>query len=473
MALRFFNTYSREIEQFEPRDPTARPIKMYTCGPTVYSRAHIGNFRAYIFEDLLQRHLELRGYQVHRVMNITDVEDKTIRGAHEAGVPLQKFTEQFKDAFFEDAHTLRIKRADEYPAATDQRYVDRMIEMISVLISKGLAYQADDKSVYFRINKFPDYGKLAHFDLTQLKSTGRVKHDEYDKEHIGDFALWKAWDEKDGAVKWDSPWGPGRPGWHIECSAMSTALLGNEIDIHCGGVDNIFPHHEAEIAQSEGVTETKFVRYWLHCAHLLVDGQKMAKSLGNFYTVADILAKGYNGRELRYALLRVHYRVPLNFTWEGMNEARESLGRIDEWLARLRKIAEEENVQRSKSNVQRPSQRFEDALDDDLNISAALGFLFESIRETNRAMDQKEMDAASAVAWMDWWKRINTVLDLAAEIDVVIPHEVAQLAEERENARREKNWKRSDELRERISALGWEVRDTKDGQKLTPGAGSA
>jgi cysteinyl-tRNA synthetase len=473
MALRFFDTYSREIEEFEPRDPGARPIRMYTCGPTVYSRAHIGNFRAYVFEDLLQRHLELRGYNVRRVMNITDVEDKTIRGAREAGVALQKFTEQFKEAFFEDARTLRIKRADEYPAATDHRYIDRMIEMISALISKGLAYQADDKSVYFRINKFPDYGKLAHFDLTQLQSTGRVKHDEYDKEHIGDFALWKAWDEEDGEVKWDSPWGPGRPGWHIECSAMSTALLGDQIDIHCGGVDNIFPHHEAEIAQSEGVTGKKFVRYWLHCAHLLVDGQKMAKSLGNFYTVPDVLAKGYTGRELRYALLRVHYRVPLNFTWEGMNEARESLGRIDEWLARLRQIAKSEDVQRPTSNAQRPTTAFEDALDDDLNISAALGFLFESIRETNRAMDQNEMVAASATVWLAWWKRINTVLDVEAETDVVVPHEVAQLAEERENARREKNWKRSDELRERISALGWEVRDTKDGPKLTRGAGSA
>jgi cysteinyl-tRNA synthetase len=481
MALRFFNTYSREIEVFEPGDPTARPVRMYTCGPTVYSRAHIGNFRAYIFEDLLQRHLELRGYNVHRVMNITDVEDKTIRGAREAAVPLQKFTEQFKEAFFEDAQTLRIKRADEYPAATDQRYIDRMIEMISALISKELAYEADDKSVYFRINKFPDYGKLAHFDLTQLQSTGRVKHDEYDKEHIGDFALWKAWDEADGDVKWDSPWGPGRPGWHIECSAMSTALLGDQIDIHCGGVDNIFPHHEAEIAQSEGVTGKKFVRYWLHCAHLLVDGQKMAKSLGNFYTVPDVLTKGYTGRELRYALLRVHYRVPLNFTWEGMNEARESLARIDEWLARVRQIVKSGNVQRPTSNpvkktgqaAQRPTGAFEDALDDDLNISAALGFLFESIRETNRAMDQNEMDAASANAWLEWWKRINTVLDLEAETDVAIPHEVAQLAQQREDARREKNWKRSDDLRERISALGWEVRDTKDGTKLTRGPGSA
>ena len=468
MPLRFFNTYSREVEEFEPRDPSARQIRMYTCGPTVYSRAHIGNFRAYIFEDLLQRHLELRGYKVHRVMNITDVDDKTIRGAGQAGTPLRKFTEQFKQAFSEDADTLRIKRANEYPAATDQRYIDRMIDMISTLISKGLAYQAEDKSVYYRINKFPNYGKLAHIDLSQLQSTGRVKHDEYDKEHIGDFALWKAWDEEDGDVKWDSPWGPGRPGWHIECSAMSTALLGDQLDIHCGGVDNIFPHHEAEIAQSEGVTEKKFVRYWLHCAHLLVDGQKMAKSLGNFYTVPDVLAKGYTGRELRYALLRVHYRVPLNFTWEGMNEARESLGRIDEWLARLREIAHEENVQRLP-NVQRAIEKsgFEDALDDDLNISAALGFLFESIRETNRAMDQNEMDAATANAWLDWWKRINTVLDLEAEFEIVVPPEVMQLAKERENARREKKWKRSDELREQISVLGWEVRDTKDGAKIT------
>jgi cysteinyl-tRNA synthetase len=473
MPLQFFNTFSRQIEEFEPRDPSARPIRMYTCGPTVYSRAHIGNFRAYIFEDLLQRHLELRGYKIHRVMNITDVEDKTIRGAREAGVPLQKFTEQFKEAFFEDADTLRIKRANEYPAATDQHYITRMIEMISALISKGLAYQADDKSVYFRINKFPDYGKLAHFDLTQLQSTGRVKHDEYDKEHIGDFALWKAWDEADGDVKWDSPWGLGRPGWHIECSAMSTALLGDQIDIHCGGVDNIFPHHEAEIAQSEGVTGKKFVRYWLHCAHLLVDGQKMAKSLGNFYTAPDVLAKGYTGRELRYALLRVHYRVPLNFTWEGMNEARESLGRIGEWLARLREVTAKGNALRPTSNVQRRTQKFEDALDDDLNISAALGFLFESIRETNRAMDQNEMDAATANAWLDSWKRINSVLELEAETDIAVPHEVAQLADERENARREKNWKRSDELRDRISALGWDVRDTKDGPKLTRVAGPA
>ncbi len=222
MALRFFNTYSRQVEEFQPRTP--KKVDMYTCGPTVYSRAHIGNFRAYIFEDLLQRHLEARGFKVHRVMNITDVDDKTIRGAREAKVPLQKFTQQFKEAFFKDAETLRIKRADEYPSATDQRYIEKMIAMIGALISKGLAYQADDKSVYYRINKFPNYGKLAHLDLAELKPSGRVQHDEYDKEHIGDFALWKAWDEDDGDVKWDSPWGPGRPGWHIECSAMATTI---------------------------------------------------------------------------------------------------------------------------------------------------------------------------------------------------------------------------------------------------------
>jgi cysteinyl-tRNA synthetase len=426
----------------------------------------------------------LRGYKVHRVMNITDVDDKTIRGAREAGIPLAKFTSQFKEAFFEDVEALRIKRADEFPCATDQRYIDRMIEMIDTLISRGLAYQAEDKSVYFRINKFSGYGRLAHFDLTQLQSTGRVKHDEYDKEHIGDFALWKAWDEEDGEVKWDSPWGPGRPGWHIECSAMATALLGDQIDIHCGGVDNIFPHHEAEIAQSEGVTGKKFVRYWLHCAHLLVDGQKMSKSLGNFYTLPNLLEKGYSGREIRFALMRVHYRAPLNFTWEGMEEARQAIGRIDEWLTRLREVvaridvvgmpggnASPDRIVRSAQRAD-PALQFEEALDDDLNISAALGFLFESIRETNRAMDQNEMNAGTANAWLKWWEQINNVLDLETEIEMAVPAEVTRLAKERERARSEKNWKQGDELRDRISALGWEVRDTKGGPKLTPRADS-
>src|SRR5437764_2171568 len=370
MAISLFNTYSRALEEFRPLDPAGSVVKMYTCGPTVYSHAHIGNFRAYLFEDLLQRHLESRGFKVRRVMNITDIDDKTIRGSREARVPLAEFTAQFKKAFFDDLDTLRIKRADSFPEATDPREIAKMIEMIGTLMERGLAYQAEDKSIYFRINKFPDYGKLAHFDLEELRSTGRVKSDEYDKEHIGDFALWKAWDEADGPVKWSSPWGDGRPGWHIECSAMATQLLGDQLDIHCGGVDNIFPHHEAEIAQTEGCTGKKFVRYWLHCAHLMVEGQKMAKSLGNFYTLRDVIAKGYSGREVRYALMRVHYRAPLNFTWEGMEEAREALRRIDEWLARLR------DVQNDKSGAAQPSDDFQQALDDDLNISGALGYLF-------------------------------------------------------------------------------------------------
>jgi cysteinyl-tRNA synthetase len=469
MPIRFFNTYSRALEEFQPRDSASRNVDIYTCGPTVYSRAHIGNFRAYVFEDLLQRHLELRDYKVRRVMNVTDVDDKTIRGAHAAKIPLAEFTAPFKQAFFEDIETLRIKRPNEFPAATEQRYVDQMIAMIGALVSRGLAYQADDKSVYYRINKFPGYGKLAHFDLTQLQSTGRVKNDEYDKEHVGDFALWKAWDEEDGDVKWDSPWGPGRPGWHIECSAMATAILGDQIDIHCGGVDNIFPHHEAEIAQTEGVTGKQFVRYWLHCAHLLVDGQKMSKSLGNFYTLPDLLEKGYSGREIRYALIRVHYRAPLNFTWEGMEEARQALARIDDWLERLHKTVAGQ-IDNGKIDLQ-PGIGFEEALDDDLNISAALGFLFESIRETNRALDRNELGADAANAWLKWWERINSVLVIQPEA-ASLPAAIAALAEARMQARLAKDWRKSDELRDELSAYGWEARDTKDGQKVTRRAGA-
>jgi cysteinyl-tRNA synthetase len=466
MALRFFNTYSRELEEFRPLDENGGVVKMYTCGPTVYSYAHIGNYRAYIFEDLLQRHLELRGYKVDRVMNLTDVDDKTIRGARAASVPLTEFTAPFKRAFFEDIETLRIKRADEFPSATEPQHIAKMIEMIQKLIARELAYQADDKSIYYRIKKFPDYGHLAHFDLTQLQSTGRVRNDEYDKEHIGDFALWKAWDEEDGDVAWDSPWGRGRPGWHIECSAMATELLGEQLDIHCGGVDNIFPHHEAEIAQTEGVTGKRFVRYWLHCAHLLVDGQKMSKSLGNFYTLRDVIGKGYSGREIRYALMRVHYRAPLNFTWEGMEEARQSLARIDDWLERLRDSA----GATANSSTNSPSDQFETALDDDLNISAALGFLFESIRETNRRLDSGNLAPTEARSWLDWWNRIDNVLALSPT-EAGLPAEIAKLAEARVQARLAKDWRKSDELRDELSAGGWEARDTKDGQKVTRRSG--
>jgi cysteinyl-tRNA synthetase len=291
MAIQLFNTLSRSIEPLRLIDPEGRSVKMYTCGPTVYNFAHIGNFRAYVFEDLLQRHLEARGLAVERVMNLTDVDDKTIRGCRLMGVRLAEFTEQFKKAFFEDLQTLRLRRAHHFPAATEPRYIERMIDMIQSLQTHGFAYQAEDQSVYFRISKFSDYGKLAHLNLDELRPSGRINNDEYEKEAVGDFALWKAWNAEDGDVWWESPWGRGRPGWHIECSAMATALLGPELDLHCGGVDNIFPHHEAEIAQSECVTGRKFVRHWLHCAHLMVEGQKMSNSLGNVYTLRDLLER--------------------------------------------------------------------------------------------------------------------------------------------------------------------------------------
>src|SRR5437667_3920203 len=324
------------------------------------------------------------------MMQNADFDKKTICCKLDVKVSLNDFTEPFKREFFEDLDTLRIKRARYLPAATEPQYIAQMIGMIRLLEEKGIAYQADDKSVYFRLAKFPDYGKLAHLNLDELRPTGRIRNDEYEKENIGDFALWKAWDEADGEVGWDSPWGRGRPGWHIECSAMAISLLGDQIDIHCGGVDNIFPHHEAEIAQSEGVTGKKFVRYWMHCAHLLVDNQKMSKSLGNFYTLRDVTAKGYSGREVRYALLRVHYRAKLIFTFEGMEDSRQALTRIDEWLQRLRQTSASGAPGKGVGPV--PTNDFQSTLDDDLNISGALGILFESIRETNRAMDANELD---------------------------------------------------------------------------------
>jgi len=464
--IRFLNTYTRSLEPFEPIDSAGKHVKMYTCGPTVYSFAHIGNFRTYVFEDLLQRHLEARGFTVERVMNITDVDDKTIRNSRAAGIPLTEFTRKFTEAFFEDMRTLRIKDADAYPAATESGNIAQMIAMIDLLVKKDIAYQAEDGSVYFRINRFPNYGHLAHLDLDELRPTGRIQSDEYEKENLGDFALWKAWDTEDGPVGWDSPWGRGRPGWHIECSAMATRILGPEIDIHCGGVDNLFPHHEAEIAQSESCTGRKFVRYWLHSAHLLVEGQKMAKSLGNFYTIRDLIARGFTGREIRYALLRVNYRLQLNFTFDGMTEARQSLLRIDEWLQRLCDLARDAAADPTFAPA--ASDAFFEALDDDLNISAALGELFEEIRSTNRLMDSNQLQPAQAAALLQWWDRINQILQIQSDEEVV-PPDVQQMLAQRATARAAKDWQQSDYLRAKIAELGWTVKDTKDGQKITKG----
>jgi len=464
MSVQLFNTATRSLEPFKPLDPLGRQVKMYTCGPTVYNFAHIGNFRAYMFEDVLQRHLEARGFVVERVMNLTDVDDKTIAGCKSCGVPLGDFTAKFKAAFFEDLKALRIKPATHYPAATAPEYIARMILMIENLQAQGIAYQAEDGSVYFRISKFPRYGQLAHLNLEELRPSGRIQNDEYEKEAIGDFALWKAWNANDGEVWWESPWGKGRPGWHIECSAMATALLGPELDIHCGGVDNIFPHHEAEIAQSECFTGRHFSRYWLHCAHLMVEGQKMAKSAGNFYTLRDLMEKGYTGREIRYVLLSVHYRLPLNFTLSGLDAARTALVRIDAWVERLRGLAGETSV---PAGAPVPAcGRFLEALDDDLNISGALGHLFDWIRESNRAMDANEVSAEDAAKTLSDFAMLNSILALEAD-KAAIPEAVQRLVGERQAAREARQWGRSDELRDALAALGWQVKDTKQGPQIT------
>jgi cysteinyl-tRNA synthetase len=461
MPLRFFNTLTRQVEDFAPRE--AGKVRLYTCGPTVYNFAHIGNFRAYIFEDLLQRHLEYRGLKVDRVMNLTDVDDKTIRGCRTCGVPLADFTAPFKKAFFEDLDTLRIKRADHFPEATAPEHIARMIEMISTLIAKGHAYRAEDGSVYFRIRSFADYGKLAHFNTEELRDGVRVRNDEYEKENVGDFALWKSYDEADGDVSWESPWGRGRPGWHIECSAMAIGILGAELDIHCGGEDNIFPHHEAEIAQSECVTGKKFVRLWMHCRHLQVEGSKMAKSAGNFFTLRDLMEKGWSGREVRYALISVKYREPLNFTFEGLAAARSALQRLDEWTVRLQELAQSASAEGSFEN----SDAFEEALDEDLNISAALAALFDLVRTTNRRMDESSLTPGEALSLLNWLKGVNSVLGFDAEAES-IPAAVSDLLARRATARAAKEWKNSDTLRDEILAAGWVVKDTKEGQKLTP-----
>lgn len=461
MSLRFFNTLTRELEEFQPLDQNR--VRMYTCGPTVYNHAHIGNFRAYVFEDLLQRHLEFRGHVVDRVMNLTDVDDKTIRGCRTAGIPLAAFTQPFKQAFFEDLNSLRIRTGTRFPEATAADNIQRMIDMIRTLIERGHAYRADDGSVYFRIKSFPSYGQLAHFNLEELQPSGRVSSDEYEKEQIGDFALWKAWDEADGDVAWNSPWGRGRPGWHIECSAMATGLLGPQIDIHCGGEDNIFPHHEAEIAQTECVTGVPFVRLWMHCKHLMVEGRKMSKSEGNFFTFRDLQGKGWNGREVRYVLLSVKYREPLNFTFEGLEAARKAISRYDAWVERLRSSA---NATPEPLPAELDPEKFGAALDDDLNISAALGAVFDLIRDSNRLLDADQLTPGQTRSLLAWQERIESVLAIGAE-DEGIPDEVKELADRRTQARADKDWALSDVLRDQLLALGWQVKDTKDGPKLT------
>jgi cysteinyl-tRNA synthetase len=354
---------------------------MYTCGPTVYNFAHIGNFRTYVFEDLLRRAIKFFGFQLTQVMNLTDVDDKTIRGAIANNVSLDDYTQPYKEAFFEDLKALNIEPAEHYPAATD--YIPDMIQMIETLLAKGVAYRGGDGSIYYAISKFPRYGCLSHLHLDELQAgaSERVASDEYEKEHVADFVLWKHYDpERDGQIYWESPFGPGRPGWHLECSAMAIKILGETIDIHVGGVDNMFPHHENEIAQSEACSGKPFVKLWMHAEHLVVDHKKMSKSLGNFYTLRDLLNKGYTGTQVRYLLLQTHYKTQLNFTFQGLEAAKSALQRLNDFIQRLQEVDTRESGGQMEGLCHKALEEFADALADDLNISSALAVIFDFVR---------------------------------------------------------------------------------------------
>ena len=464
--MNFYNSMTRSKEAFAPLENSH--VRLYTCGPTVYNFAHIGNFRAYTFEDILRRVIKFNGYEITQVMNLTDVDDKTIRGALEQKIPLKEFTAPFIQAFFDDLKVINIEAAEVYPAATD--HIPEMLELIQKLFDKGLAYQSDDGSVYFSVAKLPDYGKLAHLDREKLRAGARVAQDEYEKDDYGDFALWKGWDEADGDVVWDSPWGKGRPGWHIECSAMAMKYLGESFDLHTGGVDNLFPHHENEIAQSEGATGKPFVKMWMHCAHLRVNGEKMSKSLGNFFTLRDLTERGWSGREIRYVLINGHYRQPLNFTFKALDAARVSLARIDECIDALNERCAEAEQGSLPEWAEKTQQLFTDAVNDDLNIPEAFAALFALVREVNSALAGGGLSPEEDAALLKLFNRFDSVLGVInfgrIKQSDEIPTDVKALVDARAVARLEKSWDESDRIRDELKSMGWTVRDSKEGQKV-------
>jgi len=468
MALTFYNTLTRSPEVFTPLDPKGKLVGLYCCGPTVYDFAHIGNWRTFVFGDLVRRYLEFKGFEPVHVMNITDVDDKIIKKVRAAGVSLREFTSRFEAAWLEDLQTLNCLRPHHTPRATE--HIGDIIRLVERLVAQGLAYKSTDGSVYFAISKYREsgrqYGQLLKLNADQMRTGERVQADEYEKEAVADFALWKARVPADGDVFWPSPWGEGRPGWHIECSAMSMKLLGPSFDLHLGGEDLVFPHHEDEIAQSEGsamqAPGQRFVRYWLHGAHLLVEGKKMSKSLGNFFTLRDLLAKGFSGREVRFMLLTAHYRETFNFTVAGLEAARAALARIDDCLARLREAAG--STKAAGGGALRIA--FESALDEDLNISAGWGIVFDWIRDLNRRMAQGPLPASEAAALLADWEQVDSVLGVGARGGADVPPEIQALLEARQQARKAKDFKRSDAIRDQLKAAGWAIDDTPKGARL-------
>jgi cysteinyl-tRNA synthetase len=456
---------TRKKELFKPIEEGK--VRMYSCGLTVYDYAHIGNLRAYVFVDLLRRWLECRGFDVKHVMNVTDVDDKTIQGMQKEGISLKEYTQRYIDAFFDDLQMLNIKKAKIVPKATE--HIKEMVELVEILIEKSYGYKGEDGSIYYAISKFKNYGKLSKMKLKELKAGARVKVDEYSKEQASDFALWRAWNPNDGDVFWETTLGKGRPGWHIECSAMSMKYLGETLDIHTGGVDNIFPHHENEIAQSETVTEKKFVNYWMHNEHLLIKGERMGKSLKNFYTLRDLLRMGYDPMAVRYLLLSTHYRKQLHFTFDGLEAAKNALQRLYDFMERLGEAENREGGEEIKGLTQKIRKDFENAMDDDLDISKALAAMFNLVKEVNILIDKGTLGRKEAEQVKDLMLDFDRVLGVLGDFwkrkEEKLPKKVEELIREREEARKAEDWKTADVIRDQLQKMGIILVDTPEGVK--------
>ncbi len=454
--LKLYNTMTRKKETFKPIK--GKNARMYTCGPTVYNYAHIGNFRSYLFSDLLRRYLEYRDFKVKLVMNITDVDDKTIRDSRKEGTPIKDFTEKYTKIFLNDLKSLRIKDADIYPKARD--HIKEMIKLIKILVKKGFAYKSDDGSIYFSISKFKKYGKLSNLNISSLKSGARINNDEYAKDEARDFALWKAYTEEDGDVFWDTGIEKGRPGWHIECSVMSTKYLGQPFDIHTGGIDLMFPHHENEIAQSTSFNKKNLANFWLHGEHLMVDGRKMAKSAGNFYTLEDLRQKGLDLLSFRYLCLSNHYRSQMNFTFSSLESAKNTTDKINEFNLKIKNVKISKIINKKiLVFVKKSRQNFEKSMDNDLDTVTAFAYFFEFMNYVNKNYDK--IDKKSLKEIKEFMSDFNYIFDVIEE--KTIDKKDEKLIKEREEARKKKDFKKADEIREKLKKKGIIVEDTPNG----------
>ena len=469
--IQLHNTLSGKIEAFVPQK--AGEVRMYTCGPTVYDYAHIGNYRTFVFQDILRRFLKLRGFKLNHVMNLTDVDDRIIANAAAAGKGIREYTERFVQAFFDDCKTLSIEAPELWIRATD--HIEEMVKLIQRLQQKTFTYPSEG-SIYYRITKFPPYGKLSKIDLSGIQAGARVDNDRYEKESPRDFALWKA--PKPGEHFWETAIGPGRPGWHIECSAMAMKYLGETLDIHTGGIDLAFPHHENEIAQSEAATGKPFVRYWLHAEHLLVEGEKMSKSLGNFFTLRDLFAKGYKPSALRFALASVPYRKQLNFTFDGLQQATSSVERLRNFADRLKQGKFPSGKQQGMAaRIAKASEEFDAGLSDDLNTARALAAMFDLVREVNIAMDKSEFRQGDVRAVHDFLATFDKVFAVLEDNDseklralgyaggASGPNdaEIDKLVAERNAAKKKRDFATADRIRKELADRGIIIEDTKDG----------